>query len=170
MSRRAARHSPARRKDTDRRRVRLEILNLTAERIPTRRTFERAVELALAGYKSRRKLLTTLVVVGSRKMTQLNGDFHNCRKPTDVLSFPIGEVDEDSGRMVTGEVIVCRPVAAREARKRGISLEEEMLLYATHGWLHLAGHDDHAEADRRRMRAAEGRVLRSLGFRAEALP
>ena len=46
----------------------------------------------------------------------------------------------------------------------GVRLERELLLYVVHGALHLCGLDDHEEADRSSMRAAEGRVMERLGF------
>ncbi len=150
------------------RRIRLEIVNRTGSGLPARAVLLRAAGLALAGVRTRRPLLLTLICVGARRMAGLNGRFHGCDEPTDVLSFPLGEVDEDTGRLVVGEVVVCRPVAEREARRRGLAAADELLLYALHGWLHLAGYDDHRDADRRRMRAAERRILRKLGREAQA--
>ena len=150
------------------RRIRLEIVNRTGARLPARTVLLRAAGMALAGCGRGRPLLLTLVCVGARRMAALNRRFHGCAEPTDVLSFPLDEVDEDTGRLVVGEVVVCRPVAEREARRRGLAVGDELLLYALHGWLHLAGHDDHAEEDRRRMRAAERRILRKLGREAQA--
>jgi probable rRNA maturation factor len=71
---------------------------------------------------------------------------------------------------LVGEVVICRPVAVREARRRRLSVEGELLLYAVHGWLHLAGYDDGTAGRRRCMRAAEGRILRRLGFAPKAKP
>ena len=144
------------------------MFNLTRERLPGRALLRRAAELALAGVPGRRPLLTTVTCVGDRRMAALNAQFHSRAGTTDVLSFPIGEIDEDTGRLLVGEVVVCRPVAVREARRRGLAVADELLLYALHGWLHLAGHDDHRDADRRRMRAAERRILRRLGLAREA--
>ena len=72
--------------------------------------------------------------------------------------------------LLVGEVVICRPVAVREARRRRLSVEGELLLYAVHGWLHLAGYDDGTAGRRRCMRAAEGRILRRLGFAPKAKP
>jgi probable rRNA maturation factor len=84
-----------------------------------------------------------------------------------VLSFPIGEIDEKSGRRLVGEVVICREVAAREATRRGLTEIGEMLLYAVHGWLHLAGYDDGTKQQRARMAGAERRILARLGFRRD---
>lgn len=145
-------------------RISLTVCNRAGGSLPGRALLRRAAGLALAGCGGRRPLLTTLACVEGREMARLNARYHHRRGATDVLSFPVGERDEDTGRWLPGEVVICRPVAAREARRRGLSVEGELLLYAIHGWLHLAGHDDHAEGDRRRMQAAERRILGRLGF------
>ncbi len=84
-----------------------------------------------------------------------------------MLSFESGETDPDTGRLLVGEVVVCRTVAAREARRRGLDEAGELLLYTVHGWLHLAGYDDDTAARRRRMAAAERRILKRLGYRRD---
>lgn len=72
--------------------------------------------------------------------------------PTDVLSFP------------SGEIVVSADTARREAEARGIPPLHELLLYVVHGALHLAGHDDRTPKARARMRAAERRALKELGI------
>jgi probable rRNA maturation factor len=67
--------------------------------------------------------------------------------PTDVLSFPLGDVDEDGVRIV-GDVVVAPSVAARNnpADPAG-----ELRLLVVHGVLHLLGYDHEADGDRARM-------------------
>jgi probable rRNA maturation factor len=120
--------------------------------------------MALARAAGCGPLATTLVCVGQREMTELNARFHRRRRPTDVLSFPHGEPDRETGRWLAGEVVICRDVAVGEARARSLSVAGELLLYAVHGWLHLAGYDDGTAGRRRRMLAAERRILARLGF------
>ncbi|MFV0427214.1 MAG: rRNA maturation RNase YbeY [Beutenbergiaceae bacterium] len=71
--------------------------------------------------------------------------------PTDVLSFPMdemrpGEPDNPTDEGMLGSVVICPDVARKQARQAGHSPEEEMLLLATHGILHLLGFD-HAEPE-----------------------
>jgi probable rRNA maturation factor len=67
--------------------------------------------------------------------------------PTDVLSFPLGDVDEDGVRIV-GDVVVAPSVAARNnpADPAG-----ELRLLVVHGVLHLLGYDHEGDGDRARM-------------------
>ena len=148
-------------------RVLLHVINRTRGRLPSRKLLERAAELALAGGHFSPPAAVTLLCVGARRMIGLNGRFHSRHELTDVLSFPIGEIDEKSGRRLVGEVVICREVAAREATRRGLTEIGEMLLYAVHGWLHLAGYDDGTKQQRARMAGAERRILARLGFRRD---
>ncbi|SED98440.1 rRNA maturation RNase YbeY [Ruania alba] len=71
--------------------------------------------------------------------------------PTDVLSFPMDELrpgveGEPSAEGMLGSIVVCPDVAQEQARTAGHSAEEEMLLLATHGILHLLGFD-HVEPE-----------------------
>ena len=72
--------------------------------------------------------------------------------PTDVLAFPMDELDTarpddpDPGPALLGDVVLCPAVAVRQARAAGHSMADELLLLATHGVLHLLGYD-HMEPD-----------------------
>jgi probable rRNA maturation factor len=79
-----------------------------------------------------------------------------------VLTFPL-ETD-GRGRAVAGEVVACVPVARREAARRDIPVEHELLLYIIHGILHLSGFDDRTDRACRSMHRAEDRILRRLGI------
>jgi probable rRNA maturation factor len=87
----------------------------------------------------------SLALVGNARMAELHEQFMNVPGPTDVLTF---ELDHDArGRVTAGEVVVCVPYALREARRRGVSPRDELLLYALHGMLHLCGYDDLTDRD-----------------------
>ena len=102
--------------------------------------------------------------MGDTKMAELHERFMGIAGPTDVLTFPL---DHDGrGRCVAGEVVVCVPEARRQAKERGIRAENEVLLYAIHGMLHLSGFDDRTEADYRTMHRTEDRILAELGVGA----
>ena len=94
----------------------------------------------------------TVALVDDRTMARLHEQFLGKKGPTDVLSFP------------DGEIVVSGDTALREARSRGVEPLHELVLYVVHGALHLDGHDDRKPKDRSRMRDAERRILRKLGF------
>lgn len=75
--------------------------------------------------------------------------------PTDVLSFPMDELEPGTDGSITpagilGDIVICPDFAEPQAEKAGHSLMDEVLLLTTHGILHLLGHD-HAEPDEERV-------------------
>lgn len=94
-------------------------------------------------------------------MSKLHQQFLNVPGPTDVLTF---ELDHDTkGRVISGEVIVCLPEAARQAKKNNSTVQKELLLYALHGMLHLSGFDDRTARGYRAMHRKEDQILTRLG-------
>ncbi|WP_394937909.1 rRNA maturation RNase YbeY [Psychromicrobium sp. YIM B11713] len=70
---------------------------------------------------------------------------------TDVLSFPMDELRPGTSAKpapngLLGDIVICPQVAAEQAAAGGHSVEDEILLLATHGILHLVGYD-HAEPE-----------------------
>ena len=102
----------------------------------------------------------SIALVGDRLMSQLHEQFMNIAGPTDVLTFPL-ETDR-RGRSLSGEVIVCVPEARRQAATSGVPLENEVLLYALHGLLHLSGFDDTTPRGYAAMHRMEDRLLTAL--------
>jgi probable rRNA maturation factor len=85
----------------------------------------------------------TLAFVGERAMRTLNRKFMKKDRPTDVLSFPLGEKGAD-GKFYLGDIVIAVPVAFRQSRAKGHSLDRELRLLAIHGFLHLLGYDHSA--------------------------
>jgi probable rRNA maturation factor len=103
----------------------------------------------------------SVAFVGDERMRALHNRYLGIDSPTDVLTF---ELDYDSrGKVLSGEVIVCVPEARRQAKLRGTRAQDEVLLYALHGMLHLCGYDDHTTAGFKRMHAMEDRILTQIG-------
>jgi len=98
----------------------------------------------------------TLRVVGASEAKRLNAEYRSKAHATNVLSFPYG-----SG---SGDIVLCHPVIAREARAQGKSLRAHYAHLVVHGVLHLRGHDHVRKREAARMERAEIRVLRRLGF------
>ncbi len=79
----------------------------------------------------------SITFLGRDAMRRLNTQYLGTRRPTDVVAFRLPEPD---GSLV-GDVYLCPWVAEREARARGISLQEELTRLIIHGTLHVLGHD-----------------------------
>jgi probable rRNA maturation factor len=105
----------------------------------------------------------SIVLSDDDKLQELNIQFMGIDAPTDVLSFPSGEIDPDSGELYLGDVIISQTRASQQALAGGHSLEDELKLLVVHGMLHLLGYD-HADADEKaRMWVQQSRILENLG-------
>jgi len=102
-----------------------------------------------------------VVVVDDAIMAGLHERYFNDRRPTDVISFDLR--DEPASKAIEGEIVVSAQTARRAAKDLGLTQRQEVLRYAIHGALHLAGYDDRTPALRRRMRQREDEVLAALG-------
>ena len=97
-----------------------------------------------------------ILFVGERAMEDLHVKWMDEPGPTDVLSFPMDELrpgtpEEPTPPGLLGDVVICPSVAEVQARAAGHSAEEEMLLLATHGILHLLGYDHSDPEEEREM-------------------
>jgi probable rRNA maturation factor len=124
---------------------------------------QRAAEAALA-FSGAVEADLTIVLTDDQHIQGLNQEYLDHDAPTDVLSFPAGETDPETGRAYLGDVIISLPQATRQAQERGHPLEAEMQLLAVHGVLHLLGHDHADEPEKAAMWAAQATILESLGL------
>ena len=121
----------------------------------------------------RPRAAVSLVLVTDAFIRNLNRDYREVDRPTDVLSFPLaGPGDPDGARepAFLGEVYVSVDRARAQARAARRPYALEVAHLAVHGLLHLLGHDHATPAGRRRMAALERRLLRSLRGRIAHLP
>ncbi len=81
-------------------------------------------------------------LVGTTKIRQLNAQYRQKDKVTDVLSFLMEEQPSFPGApWILGEIIIATQVAKQQARKAGRSLTQQVTRLAVHGLVHLTGMD-----------------------------
>jgi probable rRNA maturation factor len=114
--------------------------------------------------------VVTLVVSDDAQLQQLNRQFLGVDAPTDVLSFPAGYTDPDSGAPYLGDVLISYPRAETQAAAAGHPVENELQLLVVHGLLHLLGHDHLEEDDKAGMWAAQAEILDRLGVSINSFP
>lgn len=107
-------------------------------------------------------------LVDTATMANLHEKWMDSPGPTDVLAFPMDELDsprgndeEDPEPTVLGDVVLCPEVARRQAREAGHSAADELHLLATHGVLHLLGYDHHDAEGEQEMFGLQDRLLAS---------
>jgi probable rRNA maturation factor len=106
----------------------------------------------------------TVLLSDDSKLQALNKEYLGIDSPTDVLSFPSGEIDLETGNKYLGDVIISVPRAGQQAKAAGHPLEAEAQLLVVHGVLHLLGHDHAHPQEKTRMWKAQGEILKSLGL------
>lgn len=107
----------------------------------------------------------SLTLVDAEEIQQLNRDYRNVDKVTDVLSFPqyddLNELPED-GEIMLGDVIICRQRAEEQAEEFGHSVEREMVYLFVHSVCHLLGYDHMEDDEKAEMRAKEESVMEQI--------
>ncbi|MFZ2508952.1 MAG: rRNA maturation RNase YbeY [Steroidobacteraceae bacterium] len=102
-------------------------------------------------------------VVGTAESRALNQRYRGKRAPTNVLSFPM-QAGIGRASAIIGDIVVCAPLVAREAREQGKTLRAHWAHMVIHGTLHLLGFDHQGARAARRMEGHERRLLAGLGF------
>ncbi len=94
---------------------------------------------------------------------QLNRDYRDKDKPTNVLSFPFeGPPGIDLGLL--GDLVICHAVVVAEAAEQGKSCHDHYAHLVIHGCLHLLGYDHIDEAEAEEMEALERTLLAGFGI------
>ena len=130
--------------------------------VPSRRSLSRWADAALARRNGAQRDLTVRIV-GRTESRTLNRRFRDQDKPTNVLSFR-ATVRQAEGRRPLGDLVICAPVVAHEARAQAKTREAHWAHMIVHGTLHLLGYDHERLAEARRMERREIAILTGLGF------
>jgi probable rRNA maturation factor len=108
----------------------------------------------------------SVLLVDTATMERLHRRYMNEAGPTDVLAFPMDELqpgrhDEDSRPQPTllGDVVLCPQVAANQATTAGHGSDDELHLLCTHGVLHLLGYDHDERDDKAEMFGLQKAIL-----------
>jgi probable rRNA maturation factor len=127
-----------------------------ASHIPPDATLRRWSRAALL-----RSAIVTVRYVAAAEGRRLNRDYRGRDYATNVLTFILGD-GPDAG--LAGDIVICAPVVAREAREQGKTVLAHHAHLLVHGLLHLQGFDHGREADAARMERRERDILARLGF------
>ena len=113
----------------------------------------------------------SILITDDEEVQQLNRDYRDKDKPTDVLSFsqleelePVPGVPADLPRSL-GDLVISFETAELQAEEFKVSLSEEILRLLTHGILHLHGydHENVPKEEELRMREKEASILKEIG-------
>lgn len=117
-------------------------------------------------------LYITVTLTIPQKIRELNKEYRNIDKETDVLSFPmfekqeIDEIVEKQEKMLVqetiGDIVISVDRVKEQAIEYGHSFERELSYMLVHGFYHLMGYDHIEEEDKKKMRPKEEKILDEL--------
>ena len=119
------------------------------------------------------KLIVTITLTTPENIQEINKEYRNIDRTTDVLSFPMFEKQELEEKIkkqefqytdILGDIIISVDKVREQAKEYGHSFERELSYMIVHGFYHLMGYDHIKEEDKKMMRPKEEEVLSKLGI------
>ena len=115
-------------------------------------------------------LYVSIILTNPSKIREINEQYRQIDKETDVLSFPMFEMDElenlkkekSSADEVLGDIIISIERVKEQAEEYEHSFERELAYMLVHGFYHLCGYDHMIENDKKIMREKEENILNKL--------
>lgn len=112
--------------------------------------------------------------INEEEIKELNKNFRNVDRKTDVLSFPnlekspnqklkVFEKEKCDGALFLGDIVICKNVAYAQAKEYGHSKKREVCFLALHGLLHLLGYDHIEVEDEKLMQKIANKILDKFG-------
>lgn len=139
-----------------------------------RRVIEAALDYAHCPYEVEVNLLLTM----NDEIRELNRNFREIDRATDVLSFPMVDYEKagefgfledaleyfnpESGELMLGDIVISKEKVLSQAEEYGHSAEREYAFLVAHSMLHLFGYDHMEEEERRAMEAKQEEILEQL--------
>ena len=119
--------------------------------------FEKIANTAVSAVYKNSEVSITLV--DDKKIHELNKQYRGMDKPTNVLSFELGD------DVLLGDIFISLDTVKREAKDAGISVEEHTAHMIVHGMLHLQGYDHLNDKEAKVMEVKEIKILKTLGYK-----
>lgn len=131
--------------------VKINLYNQTSEDI---KEIKKLLKKVFRSIKQKNNM--QIIFVSQEEIRELNKNFRNIDKSTDVLSFP----NDDELDSSIGDIFISIEQARLQANDYGHSFEREIGFLAVHGYLHLLGFDHHSESEEKLMIEAQENILK----------
>ena len=122
------------------------------------------------------KLVITITLTTPENIQEINKEYRNVDRATDVLSFPMFEKDELDNKIrdkdflhedILGDIIISIEKVKEQAKEYGHSFERELSYMVVHGFYHLMGYDHMNDIEKAEMREKEDNILNKLNITRE---
>lgn len=132
--------------------------------VPGQSSWKAWVGAALCAAGRAEQGVVTVRLVSEDESATLNSSYRHQSGPTNVLAFAGAGVDDMAGEAELGDIVICLPVACREAEQQGKHAEAHLAHLVVHGTLHLVGYDHDNEGDAKNMESLETGIMGELGY------
>lgn len=132
----------------------------------------RAIEETLTYEQFGNPCEVSVTFTDNQKIHELNRQYREVDAPTDVLSFPLTDYDQDLGEPCVdepvsglGDIVLSLEKAREQGEEFGHGMEREMAFLCVHSMLHLLGYDhETGEEDELDMRARQTAIVENMGL------
>lgn len=140
----------------------------------------KVIEASLDYEKCPYEVEVNVVLTGNEEIHQVNKEFRNIDRPTDVLSFPMIDYDSpaefdnledymeyfnpETGELLLGDIMISLEQARKQAEEYNHSKEREIAFLTAHSMLHLCGYDHMEDDERMVMEEKQKEILEQLGI------
>lgn len=138
-----------------------------------RNLINRVVKATLENENFKKDAEVSVSFVDNETIHKLNLEYRGKDKPTDVLSFPMTDGDDEeeddidlsTGAVMLGDIIISAEKAMEQANEYGHGIEREICFLAVHSTLHLLGYDhETSEDDEKYMNQTQEAILQKIGL------
>ena len=111
-----------------------------------------------------------VTIVDDNEIKELNREFRDIDKSTDVLSFPLGEdgvydYNPETDALMLGDIVISAEHALAQADLYGHSIEREIAFLTVHSMLHLLGYDHvNNDEEEKEMFSRQEEILKIMGL------
>ena len=133
-----------------------------ADDVPSKSSIRKWAEAAVGDTEKEQELCIRIVDLDESQ--QLNYEYRNQDKPTNVLSFPFDMEDVEIKLPILGDLVICAEIIRQEAQQQHKNLHAHWAHMVIHGTLHLLGYDHQEEDEAARMENLEINILQKFGY------
>lgn len=137
-------------------------------------TIEKIIADALTYEGFQKPCEVSVSIVDNEEIHQINKQFRDIDRATDVLSFPLltfeeGEIPDlnEKDEVLLGDIIISLERAREQAEEYGHSLKREIAFLTAHSMLHLLGYDHMEEEEEKEMFEKQREILNKAGIPRE---
>lgn len=117
-----------------------------------------------------------VIITDSKNIQEINNEYRNIDRPTDVLSFPMNEVEDykseenvwcvnpETEEVILGDIVINGDYVKKQAYEYGHSEKREIAFLVIHSLLHLLGYDHMTETEEKVMFGLQEEILENYGI------